>query len=523
MKWKDLDFKQRAELIKLGVQSGIKDINQIRQLYDEQQNTVSDVLYQNNKVNQEQQSTGVYNKENNYKTPQDSLNELNYIIEGIQQEINIEQINAEQPEQFKRDRLGVRINERPVPAMMDSSRVREDLSQRYDGIRKRVQSYKKYRAYGGYTDDPPFLQRILNNDNRNVVDWENNKQKATHKLSYAETPEGYIVYPEVQEVNGELHDFTDPKYNHGKWDALDNAIKNNDTLRFSNEQDALRYTQEYKQKYPEYFKQFDKGGYLSNTSIGNKVKKYKDGGPLKKKKENSLEYRQALFNNIDPREGYPSPITAIKYYQNVVNKMKEGDTSKNWKTDGSIGDATAEAAWARYLKLPYDTTLFPTWNGDTVRLTKELENQIPIDTNFIKQDIENIKMHRDYDRSMGIFDREDAYRMALNTRRLALDNLRKTYKTGEWVQMNEFMFNDLNPFDYYNQGSDYKTPLNVLQNFGLRYDKNTNSIIYGDKYDLNNYDYFLPGNPFIIRGSIPLEQKYNGGYILPKEVFSHKF
>ena len=278
MKWKDLDFKQRAELIKLGVQSGIRGINQIRQLYDEQQNTVSDVLYQNNKVNQEQQSTGIYDKGNNYKTHQDSLNELDQIIEGIQQEIAIEQINAEQPEQFKRDRLGVRINERPIPAMIDSSKVREDLSQRYDDIRKRVQSYKKYRAYGGYTDDPPFLQRILNNDNRSVVDWENNKQKSTHKLSYAQTPEGYIVYPEVQEVNGELHDFTDPKYKHGKWDALDNAIRNNDTLRFSNEQDALKYTQEYKQKYPEYFKQFDKGGYLSNNITDHKVKKYAKGG-----------------------------------------------------------------------------------------------------------------------------------------------------------------------------------------------------------------------------------------------------
>lgn len=34
MSWKDLNITQKAELIKLGIRSGIKDINQIRQLYD---------------------------------------------------------------------------------------------------------------------------------------------------------------------------------------------------------------------------------------------------------------------------------------------------------------------------------------------------------------------------------------------------------------------------------------------------------------------------------------------------------
>jgi hypothetical protein len=60
---------------------------------------------------------------------------------------------------------------------------------------------------------------------------------------------------------------------------------------------------------------------------------------------------------------------------------------------------------------------------------------------------------------MGIFDREEAYKTLLYTKQLALDNLRKTYKTGKWVQMNEFMGNSVNPFDW---NEDYVSPLNVL-------------------------------------------------------------
>lgn len=285
------------------------------------------------------------------------------------------------------------------------------------------------------------------------------------------------------------------------------------------------------------FQQFKGGGYISNNStqaLVGKVKKYDEGGqkdsniiqdyifngPLKRKKENSLEYRQALFNNVDPRNGYPSPWTAVKYYNTVVDALNAGDTSKKWETDGSIGQETAAAGWAKFLDLPYNKQLFPVWNGDTVRLSPELEREIPIDTNLLKQDIQRIIYDRNLDRSMGIFDREEAYKTLLQTKQLALNNLRKTYKTGEWVQMNEFMGNSVNPFDW---NEDYVSPLNVLQFYGQKYDKNTNSMLYGDQYNLNAFDYFLPGNPFIIRGSIPLDKKKNGGFLFPNQAFSHKF
>lgn len=37
--------------------------------------------------------------------------------------------------------------------------------------------------------------------------------------------------------------------------------------------------------------------------------------------------------------------------------------------------------------MPYDERYLPVWNGDTVRLPHEIEQEIPVDTNFIKKRI----------------------------------------------------------------------------------------------------------------------------------------
>lgn len=238
MSWKDLDIKQKAELIKLGVQYGIRDIKQIRQLYDDN-NTPTQVVDQFYNETNVRPLQGIERIKQEYGIPEEEVNKANDIIQQIENEISLEEINNQQPIQFRQ--------------------------------------FKN----GGYKDNPPFIQRIINNDRRSVKDWQNNDYQSTHKLSYAQTPEGYIVYPEVQEVNGQLHDFTDPKYNHGKWDALDNAVRNSDTLRFSTEKQALRYTQEYKNKYPEYFKQFNRGGLILNNPTQvyvSKVNKFGKGG-----------------------------------------------------------------------------------------------------------------------------------------------------------------------------------------------------------------------------------------------------
>ena len=81
------------------------------------------------------------------------------------------------------------------------------------------------------------------------MDWSGVGNLSTHKLSYATDENGAIVYPDVQEINGSLHDFTDPKYNHSKWDSLNSAIEHGDTIRMS-PSEAEEFTKLYKNFYP---------------------------------------------------------------------------------------------------------------------------------------------------------------------------------------------------------------------------------------------------------------------------------
>lgn len=120
-----------------------------------------------------------------------------------------------------------------------------------------------------------FVQRLKDRDRAYISDWEYPSYNATHKLSYVTNGDNTsaIVYPEVQMINDTLHDYTNPRYNHSRWDALDNAILNRDTLMMSPDE-AEMFTTQYKQYYPKgnTFRSggilYDNGGNLY-TSIDN--------------------------------------------------------------------------------------------------------------------------------------------------------------------------------------------------------------------------------------------------------------
>ena len=117
-----------------------------------------------------------------------------------------------------------------------------------------------------------FVNRAKDPNRTWIQDWENKNKIATHKLSWAEDNGKVIVFPEVQNINGKLHDFTNPKYNHGKWDALDSAIERGDTLQMTPEQ-AKMYTENYKKYYPK-GKTFDCGKPLPKYDGGTDDKTY---------------------------------------------------------------------------------------------------------------------------------------------------------------------------------------------------------------------------------------------------------
>lgn len=94
-----------------------------------------------------------------------------------------------------------------------------------------------------------FVKRLLDPNRKVIQNWVNPLDVSTHKLGWAteDTKQGAFVYPEVQEINGELIDFTHPS--HRRSEGMKSAIERRDTVRMTPEQ-AKWFTENYKQYYP---------------------------------------------------------------------------------------------------------------------------------------------------------------------------------------------------------------------------------------------------------------------------------
>lgn len=97
-----------------------------------------------------------------------------------------------------------------------------------------------------------FINRLKDPNRKFIPNWENLNEITTHKMSWAtDANNKAIIYPQVQNVNGELIDFSDPKYN--KWDGYDNAINQGDTIQTTTKL-AKEYSKNYKKFYPGFTK-----------------------------------------------------------------------------------------------------------------------------------------------------------------------------------------------------------------------------------------------------------------------------
>lgn len=85
--------------------------------------------------------------------------------------------------------------------------------------------------------------------------------------------------------------------------------------------------------------------------------------------------------------------------------------------------------------------------------------------------------------------------------------MRYTYTTGKSVGLSEMSHNSRQLLNKDGLNVDYVTPLNVLQNYNIRYDAPTNRMYYSDEYDFNQWEHFVPGKPFRIRGYVDLDNK----------------
>lgn len=299
---------------------------------------------------------------------------------------------------------------------------------------------------------------------------------------------------------------------------------------------------------------FDKGGY---KEVDTRVGKFKSGSFVKLKGENfwrrvntdgtltqvydgtygtydyrnknvpkkvvdSVKWHKALYNTINPIGGYPSNIfEGIVKRNRVMNKKDSENIDRmSYSIENKISHKVADAAWRKYNGIPYDEKFLPKGKEDTiggfkhtVRLPKELEQEIPVDTNLLKERIElNQRYLQEHPYNV-----PESVRIALSSDQNALNALRKTYSTGQPVGLNEASYNSRN---WGTTGYASDSPLNVLANYNVRYSPEENRMYYSDTYGfdsddswyvdlLGGYDNYLEGNPFRIRGFVDLNDTSN--------------
>lgn len=118
-----------------------------------------------------------------------------------------------------------------------------------------------------------FVKRLKQNNRKSIPDWESKGNlKATHKLSVGTDHKGYhFIYPEVQEIDGQLIDFTRPPYK--KFIGQDVAIDRKDTVRIGNTDEDLKKAIEFTKTYKELdYPKFKMGGKQKQTIYPNIIR-----------------------------------------------------------------------------------------------------------------------------------------------------------------------------------------------------------------------------------------------------------
>ena len=212
-------------------------------------------------------------------------------------------------------------------------------------------------------------------------------------------------------------------------------------------------------------------------------------------------YRRNLYNGVDPGAGYPKSVGEAMMYKRIADNARKPNV--NFQKVRETNDPTADAAWAKRLGIPYNEAYLPSNRDGSVRLPRSVEAEIPVDTTFLKDRIAaNQKLREKYRKSGGLSKaRREAIDTGLRADMNTLDSLRTTFKTGKPVSINEMSFINRNWID---NGNAHLTPspLSLLQNYTVRYNKNTGRMEYSDIYDFNEFENFVPGKPFNIKGSI---------------------
>lgn len=161
------------------------------------------------------------------------------------------------------------------------------------------------------TSKANFVQRLLDPNRKHIQNWVNPLSISTHKLGWAhdsnkKNKQGAFVYPEVQEIDGELIDFTHPS--HRRSEGINSAIERRDTVRMTPEQ-AEWFTTHYKEYYPT----FKKGGSIH-------IKKKNRGKFTESAKRAGMGIQEFARHVLANKEDYSS--TQIKRANFARNSKK---------------------------------------------------------------------------------------------------------------------------------------------------------------------------------------------------------
>ena len=225
----------------------------------------------------------------------------------------------------------------------------------------------------------------------------------------------------------------------------------------------------------------------------NYIKKYQKGGYLSR----------SFFRGVNPTKDVPSDLIG---YISKGSELLGGLLGEK----RVIPDKVAEAAWAQRLNQPYDSKYLPQNKDGTFRLPDDVAKQINFDTLDIKNKINLYEkiINSDFGSEYSEDNRLNA-KGNLPKLNEYLSKLRDAYK-GNHVVVNEFEARK-GAFDDYGYLNSEDTPLNVMGNFTIWYNKDEDAKKYQDIYDFNWLDKVVPGKAFKIKGVIP--KKQSGGKI----------
>jgi hypothetical protein len=116
---------------------------------------------------------------------------------------------------------------------------------------------------------PNWIKRAEDKNRKTIPDWEFSDKVTTHKLSYMTGDRSDIVYPNVQEINGKLNDFTDPKNKRDYPDAYKSALYRGDYLEVPRGF-GERVSRSYKGFFPG-FNEYKWGGEVTTEGVAGAV------------------------------------------------------------------------------------------------------------------------------------------------------------------------------------------------------------------------------------------------------------